>query len=113
MATKKLKLDFTNINPNLEKFDHLDVIYLSRKNIDYTSGYWININVEEGVNLLKKLVERQSIGTILVLMQKDIVVRELFQSLPKRDIIDSLKKCLIIDYENYNTLLAGNRFKVK
>lgn len=102
MAIKRLRLDFTNIDPNLEKIDILDIICLSKGNIYNSDKYWININVEEGSTLLKRIIECRGRETILLLMHKDIVVRELLKSRPRHDIVQLLRKCLIIDHEMYN-----------
>ena len=76
-----------------------DKIYLcNKKRFGYDNCKWLNVDEKKNVSYLwQKIVGNDT--TILLLMEKDIVVRELFKSITNDETIitNALRKCLIIN----------------
>ena len=98
---KRFKPNYTNIIFDLERLDTLNEIYLTKYNTFNNLMKWINIETDEGVALLNKIITCKE-KIILVLMSNDIVVRDLLKIGLQKNIAEALRKCLIISHEIYN-----------
>lgn len=106
---KRFKPNFTNITNPDEK---IKSIHLCKREpffgYDDNYSFWININETAGIQLLKEIIDSRNdnnINDYIVLSLKDnsIVVRKLFQNVDDKNIINMLRKCLIV-----NSHLFGN-----
>ena len=100
---KRFKPNYTNIFTN---FDQRDILYLYKGNMGFENNdklKWINVDVNEGIYLLQKIIDcRGNKETLLLLMHKDIVIRDLLKSIKEKNIVEKLRNCLIIPFTLYN-----------
>ena len=78
---------------------------MTKKDKNDKSINWINIANIEGIYLLKEIIDYKVSFTILILLDKDIIVRELFQKIHDKNIVEKLKKCIIVSGDLYNPKL--------